>query len=67
MAVRETPSNSFTFTMVNEYGQGAVVKIESVFPLVYHVACRQVLSNGSFQEFIYARFSESVIWEIHKL
>ena len=53
--------------MVNEYGQGAVVEIESVFPLVYHVACRQVLSNGSFQEFIYARFLESVIWEIHKL
>ena len=48
MAVRQTPSNSSTFTMINEYGQGAVVEIESVFPLVYHVACRGVVSNGTF-------------------
>ena len=48
MAVRQTPSNSSTFTMINEYGQGAVGETESVFPLVYHVAHRGILSNGSF-------------------
>ena len=52
MAVRQTPSNSSTFTMINEYGQGAVGETESVFPLVYHVARRGILSNGSSETFI---------------
>ena len=41
-------SNSITFEVINQYGKGAGVKIESVFWPVYHVACRGVLSNGSF-------------------
>ena len=41
-------SNSITFKVINEYGNGASVKIESVFRPVYHVACRGVLSNGTF-------------------
>ena len=41
-------SNSITFKVTNKYGKGSGVKIESVFCCLYHVACRWVLSNGSF-------------------
>ena len=41
-------SNSITFIVINQYGKGAGIKIESVFRPVYHAACRGVLSNGSF-------------------
>ena len=40
--------NSITFTMINQAGKSALIKIESVFRTVYHVACREVLSNGRF-------------------
>ena len=48
MSLRTTFSNSITFKAINEYGKGAAVETESVFPPVYHVACGEVLSNGSF-------------------
>ena len=38
-------SNSITFTVINQYSKGALIKIESVFRPVYHVGCRGVLSN----------------------
>ena len=38
--------NSITFTVIIVDDKGALVMIESVFRLVYHVACRGVLSNG---------------------
>ena len=41
-------SNSLTFRVINQYGKGAGIKIESVFRPVYHAAFRGVLSNGSF-------------------
>ena len=40
--------NSLTFEVINQYGKGAEVKIESVFWPVYDVACWRVLSNRSF-------------------
>ena len=40
--------NSSTFTVITQDDKGAVIKIESVFRPVYHVTCREVLSNGSF-------------------
>ena len=40
--------NSITFTVITQYDKGALIKIESVFQPVYHVPCREVLSNGSF-------------------
>ena len=40
--------NSITFTVITRAGKSALIKIESVFRTVYHVACREVLSNGSF-------------------
>ena len=40
--------NSITFTMITQDDKGALIKIESVFLAVYHVACWEVLSNGSF-------------------
>ena len=40
--------NSITFTVITQAGKGALIKIESEFRTVYHVATRQVLSNGSF-------------------
>ena len=67
MSLRVTFSNSIIFKVINEYGRGPVVEIESVFRPVYHVACRRVLSNGTFQTFITPRLLESVIWKIHKL
>ena len=44
MALRETLSKSITLNLINEYGNGAVVEIESVFQPVYHVASQPVLS-----------------------
>ena len=40
--------NSITFKMITQDDKGALIKIESVFRTVYHVACRDVLSNRSF-------------------
>ena len=40
--------SSITFTVITEDDKDALIKIESVFQPVYHVACRGVLSNGSF-------------------
>ena len=40
--------NSITFTVISQDDKDALIKIESVFLTVYHVACRDVLSNGSF-------------------
>ena len=39
---------SITFTVTTQDDKGPLIKIESVFRLVYHVVCREVLSNGSF-------------------
>ena len=44
--------HSITFTMITQDDKNALIKIESVFPAVYHVACREVLSNGSFKTII---------------
>ena len=41
-------SNSIPFRVISQSAKGASVKVESVFRLVYDVACRGVLSNGSF-------------------
>ena len=40
--------NSITFAVITHDDKGALIKIESVFQPVYHVVCREVLSNGSF-------------------
>ena len=40
--------NSITFTVNTQAGKTALIKIESGFKMVYHVACREVISNGSF-------------------
>ena len=40
-------SNPITFPVIIQPGKSALIKIESVFRTVYHVACREVLSNGS--------------------
>ena len=39
---------SITFTVITQDDKGALIKIESAFRPVYHVACREVLSSGSF-------------------
>ena len=39
---------SITFTVIIQDEKDALIKIESVFRHVYHVPCREVLSNGSF-------------------
>ena len=48
MSLRVTFSKPITLTVIDEYGEGAVRDIESVFRPVYHVACRVVLSNETF-------------------
>ena len=40
--------HSITFTVIAQDDKGALIKIESVFQPVYHVDCREVLSNRSF-------------------
>ena len=41
-------SDSIIFTVIIQDDKGTLIKIEPVFRPVYHVACRGVLSNGSF-------------------
>ena len=48
MSLRVTFSNSITYTVINEYGQGAGLKIESVIRPVDDVVCREVFSNSIF-------------------
>ena len=43
MSLRATLSKSITFTVSNEYGEGAGVEIELVLRPVYHVASRGFL------------------------
>ena len=40
--------NSITFTLITQDDKRALIKIESEFLPVYHLACQDVLSNGSF-------------------
>ena len=40
--------NSITITVITQDDKSALIKFESVFRPVYHVACRDVLLNGSF-------------------
>ena len=40
--------NSITLTVITRAGKSALVKNGSVFRPICHVACRDVLSNGSF-------------------
>ena len=40
--------NSITLTVITQDDKGALIKVESVFQPVYHVASRDVLSNRSF-------------------
>ena len=40
--------NSITFNVITQDEKRALIQTESVFFPVYHVACRHVLSNGSF-------------------
>ena len=65
--LKQTFSDSITFTMITKYGNGAVVQIATVFERDYHVACQRVLWNGTFWTNIYPRFLECVIWQINQL
>ena len=40
--------DAIKFTVITQDDKGALIKIESMFRPVYHVAFRDVLSNGSF-------------------
>ena len=44
--------NSITFTVITQDDKGVLIKTESVFRPVYHVALRRVPSNGSVETFI---------------
>ena len=44
--------NSITFTVITQDDKGALIKFELVFRTVYHSACWDILSNGSFKTFI---------------
>ena len=67
IALKETFSNSITFTVISKYGRGAAVQNATVFGPVYHAAFRRVLWNGRFYTFIKSPFTEYVILEIHWL
>ena len=67
MSLTETLFNSITFTVINEFGKGAAVEIETVFWPVYHIACQRILSKGTASTFFEPIISEYAISEIHKL
>ena len=46
--LRDTFSNSITFTVINKYAEGAVAQISTVFGLVYHVAFGRIFRSGTF-------------------
>ena len=48
MSLREALSNSITFTIIREYGKGAIVEIETMSWPFYHVACQRILWNETF-------------------
>ena len=41
--------NSITFTVITWAGKSALIKIESVFQTVYHVACQECSQTGEFR------------------
>ena len=41
-------ANSIDLAVINEHDKGAVIQISAVLGHVYGVACRRVLSNGTF-------------------
>ena len=55
------------FTGFNNSGRGSVSQIPTVFGPFCHVFCGRDLLNGILQTFIESPFSETVIWEIHRL
>ena len=48
MSLKEIFSNVITFTVINNYGEGAVIQIPTVFRPISHVVCRRVLWNTTF-------------------
>ena len=48
ISLSETFSNSTTFIVINKYGKGAAVEIETVFRSVYHAAFRGVFWKETF-------------------
>ena len=60
-------SNTIIFTVINNYAKGGVLQISTVLLPVQHAARRSVLWKRILETFIYARFLESVISEIHQL
>ena len=67
MWLKQTFSDSITLKTITKYGNGAVVQIETVFELVYNVACQRVLWNENFWTYIKLRFPECVISEKNQL
>ena len=55
------------FTGMNKYGRGSVLQISTVFVPFCHVFCGRDNLNVIIQTFIESTFSETVIWEIHRL
>ena len=50
--LKPTFSDSITLTMITKYGNGAVIRIATVFERVYHVASQRSLWNGTFWTYI---------------
>ena len=49
MSLKETLSNSITFTLINEYRKSVVVETESLSQPAYHVVSERVQRNGTFK------------------
>ena len=48
ISLRENFSDSTTFKVINEYGEGAAVQILTLFGPAYHVACPRVPRKRTF-------------------
>ena len=48
MSLKETFSKAITFTVINKYGEGAIVQIGTVFQPICYVASQRVLKNTTF-------------------
>ena len=59
--------NPIAFTVINNYAKSRAVPISTVLVRIHDAGRRSLLSNGIFETFIEASFSESVISKIHQL
>ena len=56
ISLREIFSNLIAFTVINKYENGCIVKISTVFGLIYHIACQRAPLKRDFLNIYFTTF-----------